>query len=104
MILGLIPDCDLAKVSSAGNAAGTGARIALLNRKARAEIERVVRRIEKIETAVEPRFQEHFVDAMAIPHKSAPYPSLARVVDLPRGPGEEIAGAADAGRRRRRRG
>jgi len=104
MILGLIPDCDLAKVSSAGNAAGTGARIALLNRSARAEIEQVVRRIEKIETAVEPRFQEHFVGAMAIPHKSAPYPSLAKVVDLPRGSGAQAAVAADAGRRRRRRG
>ena len=104
MVLGLIPDCDLAKVSSAGNAAGTGARIALLNRAARAEIEQVVRRIEKIETAVEPRFQEHFVRAMAIPHASAPYPSLARVVDLPRGSGEEVAITADPGRRRRRRG
>ena len=31
MILGLIPDCPLDKVQSAGNAAGTGARIALLN-------------------------------------------------------------------------
>src|SRR5208282_5896442 len=48
MTLGLIPDCDLAKVVSAGNAAGTGARIALLNLAARAEIESVVRRIEKI--------------------------------------------------------
>ncbi|MCA3573304.1 MAG: DUF4445 domain-containing protein, partial [Aestuariivirga sp.] len=62
MILGLIPDCDLAKVQSAGNAAGTGARIALLNMKARDEIESVVRRIEKIETAVEPMFQQHFVE------------------------------------------
>ena len=104
MILGLIPDCDLAKVSSAGNAAGTGARIALLNRRARAEIEQVVRRIEKIETAVEPRFQEHFVGAMAIPHASAPYPSLAKVVELPRGPSEDYATAGAAGRRRRRRG
>jgi len=104
MILGLIPDCDLAKVSSAGNAAGTGARIALLNRAARAEIEQVVRQIEKIETAVEPRFQEHFVGAMAIPHASAPYPNLARIVDLPRGSSEEVAIAADANRRRRRRG
>ncbi len=49
MILGLIPDCDLSKVQSAGNAAGTGARIALLNAAARDEIEAVVRRIEKIE-------------------------------------------------------
>jgi uncharacterized 2Fe-2S/4Fe-4S cluster protein (DUF4445 family) len=83
MVLGLIPDCDLAKVASAGNAAGTGARIALLNRAARAEIERVVKQIEKIETAIEPRFQEHFVAAMAIPHNSATYPHLAQVVALP---------------------
>ena len=83
MVLGLIPDCDLAKVASAGNAAGTGARIALLNRGARAEIEQVVKRIEKVETAIEPRFQEHFVAAMAIPHKSAPYPHLAGTVTLP---------------------
>jgi uncharacterized 2Fe-2S/4Fe-4S cluster protein (DUF4445 family) len=83
MVLGLIPDCDLAKVASAGNAAGTGARIALLNQAARTEIEQVVKRIEKIETAIEPRFQEHFVAAMAIPHKSAPYSHLARAVALP---------------------
>jgi uncharacterized 2Fe-2S/4Fe-4S cluster protein (DUF4445 family) len=75
MILGLIPDCDLSKVQSAGNAAGTGARIALLNMRARDEIEAVVRRIEKIETAVEPMFQQHFVEAMAIPHKTAPFPA-----------------------------
>src|SRR6476659_3985336 len=54
MILGLIPDCDLAHVRSAGNAAGTGALIALLSGAARTEIEGVVRRVEKIETAVEP--------------------------------------------------
>jgi len=67
MVLGLIPECDLKEVSSAGNAAGTGARIALLDRNSRASIEQQVRDVEKIETAVEPRFQEHFVDAMAIP-------------------------------------
>jgi uncharacterized 2Fe-2S/4Fe-4S cluster protein (DUF4445 family) len=83
MILGLIPDCPLDKVSSAGNAAGTGARIALLNRKARREIEELVRRVEKIETATEPSFQSHFVSAMAIPHKSDPFPNLARAVTLP---------------------
>src|SRR5258705_7225626 len=77
MILGMIPDCDLAKVTSAGNAAGTGARIALLNLKARDEIARVVQQVEKVETAVEPMFQQHFVEAMAIPHKTAPYENLA---------------------------
>ena len=104
MILGLIPDCDLSKVQSAGNAAGTGARIALLNMKARDEIESVVRRIEKIETAVEPMFQQHFVEAMAIPHKTAPFPQLSKVVTLP--PTKDVVTAGDDGaeRRRRRRG
>ena len=83
MVLGLVPDCDPANVTSAGNAAGTGARIALLNRAARDEIETVVRRVEKIETAVEPRFQEHFVGAMGIPHATDAFPRLAAAVDLP---------------------
>jgi uncharacterized 2Fe-2S/4Fe-4S cluster protein (DUF4445 family) len=83
LVLGMVPDCEPATVSSAGNAAGTGARIALLNRRARAEVEALVRRVEKVETAVEPRFQEHFVQAMAIPHASDPYRRLGRVVPLP---------------------
>jgi uncharacterized 2Fe-2S/4Fe-4S cluster protein (DUF4445 family) len=83
MVLGLVPDCDITRVRAAGNAAGTGALIALLSGTARREIETVVRRVEKIETAVEPRFQEHFVEAMAIPHRTAPNPNLARVVELP---------------------
>ncbi len=99
MVLGMVPDCDLDRVSSAGNAAGTGARIALLNGEARTEVEGLVERIEKIETAVEPRFQEHFVAAMAIPHKTEAYPNLALVVDLPATP----AGDGGEGRRRRRR-
>ena len=77
MILGMIPDCDLARVTSAGNAAGTGARIALLNVAARREVEALVTRIHKVETAIEPRFQEHFVAASAIPHATAPFPHLA---------------------------
>ena len=83
LILGMVPDCEPGRVTSAGNAAGTGARIALLNRRLRRELERQVRRIEKVETAVEPRFQEHFVDAMAIPHRTAPYPKLRASVTLP---------------------
>ncbi len=83
MVLGMVPDCELEHVTSAGNAAGTGARITLLDHKARGEIEDVVRHIEKVETAVEPRFQEHFVEAMAIPHKTAAFPKLSRAVNLP---------------------
>jgi uncharacterized 2Fe-2S/4Fe-4S cluster protein (DUF4445 family) len=104
MVLGLIPDCDLGRVRAAGNAAGTGALIALLSGAARREIERVVRTVEKIETAVEPRFQEHFVEAMAIPHRTAPSPNLARVVELPpRLATVDRASDARADRARRRR-
>ena len=104
MVLGLIPDCDLARVRAAGNAAGTGALIALLSGAARREIEGVVRRVEKIETAVEPRFQEHFVEAMAIPHRTAPTTNLERVVALPvRQPAAERRGADRPLDRRRRR-
>jgi uncharacterized 2Fe-2S/4Fe-4S cluster protein (DUF4445 family) len=83
LVLGLVPDAPLDRVGAAGNAAGTGALIALLSDEARHEIERVVRTVEKIETAVEPRFQEHFVDAMAIPHATAPATNLAHEVELP---------------------
>ncbi len=103
MILGMIPDCDLAKVGSAGNAAGTGARIALLNMKSRDEIAKVVKQVEKVETAVEPKFQEHFVEAMAIPHKTRPYPHLSAVVRLPAPKKLLHAGDDDGGQRRRRR-
>ena len=102
MVLGLIPDCAIENVTSAGNAAGSGAHIALGDGNARLEIEREVRRIEKIETAVESRFQEHFVEAMAIPHKTAGFPELAKVVPLPT-PVQISPEGVPAGRRRRRR-
>ena len=103
MVLGLIPDCDLTHVKSIGNAAGTGALIALLSGAARAEVEAVVRRVEKVETAVEPRFQEHFVEALAIPHKSAPSTHLAAAVELP-APRFAVAAGREGGRRRRQTG
>ena len=67
MALGLIPDIDSHRASSAGNAAGTGALMSLLSGECREEIEQIVKRVEKIETAVEPRFQEHFVASMSFP-------------------------------------
>jgi uncharacterized 2Fe-2S/4Fe-4S cluster protein (DUF4445 family) len=83
MVLGMIPDCDLAAVSGAGNAAGSGAIMALLSRAARDEVEGLVERVEKIETATEPRFQEHFVAALGIPNETASFPHLSGVVTLP---------------------
>ncbi|WP_298814752.1 ASKHA domain-containing protein [uncultured Roseibium sp.] len=105
MVLGLIPDCPLEGVTGVGNAAGTGARMALLNRGFRREIEQTVRDIEKIETALEPKFQEHFVNAMALPNKADPFPNLRAAVELP---ARQQTSSPDTGtgerRRRRRRG
>ncbi|MGP6086099.1 ASKHA domain-containing protein [Antarctobacter jejuensis] len=103
MVLGMIPDVPLDKVTSAGNAAGTGARIALCNLGARREIERVVREITKVETAIEPKFQEHFVAANAIPHATDPFPELKKIVTLPN-VSFNTGGEDGGGRRRRRRG
>ncbi len=105
MVLGMIPDAPLDRVSSAGNAAGTGARIALCNVEARARVEQIVREITKVETAIEPKFQDHFVAANAIPHKTDPFPELSKVVTLPNvsyNAGSD--GGTGGGRRRRRKG
>ena len=99
-VLGLIPDCVPSEVVAVGNAAGAGAAIALLSGAARREIQEVVGDIEKIETALEPAFQEHFVDAMAVPHRTADYPGLSTVLDLPERPSTS---SATENRRRRRR-
>ena len=104
MVLGMIPDVPLDKVFSAGNAAGTGARIALCNKKARADIERIVREIVKVETAIEPKFQEHFVAANAIPHKTDAFEELAKIVSLPAVSFNTGADSSKGGRRRQRRG
>jgi uncharacterized 2Fe-2S/4Fe-4S cluster protein (DUF4445 family) len=96
MVLGMIPDCDLEQVSAAGNAAGTGARVALLSKSSRREIEERVRQVEKVETSTEENFQAYFVEAMAIPHATQPYTRLERDVELPER-------AKSSGNRRRRR-
>jgi uncharacterized 2Fe-2S/4Fe-4S cluster protein (DUF4445 family) len=100
MVLGLVPDCPADRVRSVGNAAGVGAVEALLSRHMRLEMEQVVRDVTKIETATEPRFQELFVAAMALPHLTDPTPHLAEVVTLP----VAASSPGDGTGRRRRRG
>ncbi len=77
--LGLFPDCDLANVQSVGNAAGDGARIALVNVDQRQWIQQLVRDVEYVETAAEPQFQDYFVDALTIPHAIDSFPHLEEV-------------------------
>ena len=84
-----------------GNAAGAGAAIALLSGTERRRIQQLVDGIEKVETATEPAFQAHFVDAMAVPHRTADYPGLSTVLTLPARP--EAAPGSGGDRRRRGR-
>ncbi len=99
MVLGMIPDCKLEEVRSIGNAAGSGSYIALLDRDARQQVAALARSVTKIETAIEPSFQKHFVEAMGLPHATHAFPCLAREVDLPTP--APIPAQAGGGRRRR---
>jgi len=76
MILGMFPDCDLDQVSSVGNAAGDGARIALLDRDKRLEAGIAAKQIEYLELTLAKEFQDEFMAAMFIPHRSDPFPHL----------------------------
>ncbi|MDT8855760.1 ASKHA domain-containing protein [Paracoccaceae bacterium Fryx2] len=102
MVLGMIPDAPLDHVTSAGNAAGTGARIALCSVAARRAIEETVKQIHKVETALAPRFQEHFVNANAIPHATDPFPELLATLSLPDVSFNPHGTGGEGGRRRRR--
>lgn len=80
MVLGLIPDCELEQVHAVGNAAGDGARITLLNHPKRRQAGEIARRVQYIETAIDPDFQEEFVKAMHLPHKDDAFPHLKGII------------------------
>jgi uncharacterized 2Fe-2S/4Fe-4S cluster protein (DUF4445 family) len=97
LILGLVPDCDPQQIVAVGNAAGDGARIALLNRGKRAEAQELAHTVRYIETAVAEDFQDEFVGAIHIPHASDPYPHLVDILPAP------VAAVEPATARRRMR-
>jgi len=80
MALGMFPDCDLKNVYAVGNAAGDGARIALLNRDKRTEADEIARKVEYVELTIEENFQKEFMEAMHIPHMHDPFPHLKGIV------------------------
>ena len=103
MVLGMIPDCPLDNVLSVGNAAGTGARMALTSMAKREEIENQVLKMEKIETATEAKFQEYFINAMAIPHKTDRFEHLSQLLTLPAVPDTSGSNGDSLRPKRRRR-
>lgn len=67
MMIGMFPRVELSHVEAVGNAAGDGARMALLSRAKREEIEREAKRVTVVETAMKKDFQRKFMDAIAFP-------------------------------------
>lgn len=82
MILGMIPDCPLERVYSIGNAAGDGARIALLNKHKRLEAQDVARTIHRVELPADPAFQNEYMRALNFPHMVHPFESIADLIPL----------------------
>ncbi len=80
MLIGLIPDCELENVYAVGNAAGDGARIALLNVEKRNEIDSITRKVERFELPTDPEFQNQFMLATSLPHMSEPFPHIAHLI------------------------
>ena len=83
LIIGLVPDAQVSQIVASGNSAGAGAIIALLDVSSRREISSLVRKVHKIETAVEPSFQKHFVEGSAFPDNSSSHPELFKIKELP---------------------
>jgi len=80
LVMGMFPDCDPKEIYAVGNAAGDGARIALLNRDKRVEAEEIARKVEYLELTIDPDFQKEFMDAMAFPHGRDLFPHLKGIV------------------------
>jgi uncharacterized 2Fe-2S/4Fe-4S cluster protein (DUF4445 family) len=75
-LLGLFPDCDLDNIYSVGNAAGDGARMALLNTDKRKEADEIARQVRYLELTLEPGFNKAFAQAMWIPNMKDKFPHL----------------------------
>jgi uncharacterized 2Fe-2S/4Fe-4S cluster protein (DUF4445 family) len=78
--LGLFPDCELEKIYSVGNAAGDGARMALLNVDKRKEADSMARQVEYIELTLAPDFDKMFAQAMWLPHMKDTFPHIEHLV------------------------
>jgi uncharacterized 2Fe-2S/4Fe-4S cluster protein (DUF4445 family) len=65
--IGLLPALPLDRFEQVGNAAGTGARLALISHQKRREAQRIARRVEYLELATTPGFSHRFAQAVYLP-------------------------------------
>lgn len=81
MVIGMFPDCKMENVYAVDNAAGDGARIALLNKTKRDEANVIARQVEYVELAVDPTFQREFMESMHFPHMKDKFPHIQNLLD-----------------------
>ncbi len=65
--IGLLPQVPLSRIRSVGNAAGTGAQMALLSKTERRQAQKLRSRIRYVELSGSPDFRDAYMDAMFFP-------------------------------------
>jgi uncharacterized 2Fe-2S/4Fe-4S cluster protein (DUF4445 family) len=68
--IGMFPPLPLNRFDQVGNAAGIGAKLALLSRRCRGVAEEIAHRVEYIELTTDARFSNAYMDAMGLPDPS----------------------------------
>ena len=66
--IGMFPEVPLDRIKEIGNAAGAGARLALISRQKRQEAERISEATDYYELALDPDFVKEYANAMLFPH------------------------------------
>jgi len=80
-IIGMYPEVPLKKVNVVGNAAGTGARMALVSKTARKNTEKISKKVKYIELANEPNFKNELMNSYYIPYADlSRYPRTSRLL------------------------
>lgn len=76
-LIGLIPDVATEKIEFVGNTAVSGAKMALVSRKARNETQEISTSVNYVELMTTPGFRKEFLDSVFLPHRNAEkYPSV----------------------------
>ncbi len=81
-VIGLYPDVPVERVKSVGNAAGMGAKHALISREKREDAEAIAKKTSYLELTIAPQFKDEFIAAMYLPHaKMERFPSLRKTCE-----------------------
>ena len=69
-VIGMYPDIPLSRVQFVGNAAGSGARMALMSLDIKRKAGEISEKVNYIELGADPNFQNEFLNATYLPHRN----------------------------------